>query len=179
MKRAWPGVLPVLLLAACSKSTAPPAPAAPAAAFDRTGLESIVGRRVLGDSMPVQGARFERAWLVTGAADTGAAWSLRHLKRGERNVIVLQREVSRDGPLPVWVVTDAGRVPVLPRGFLLATTCGPGAQNDPRVFAVVRAESAERLADVRWAWLANTATGKIDTTATRGLQCANETMAAP
>ena len=170
----------VLSLAAlaCSKSP-PPAATPPEPSFDRAGFERVVGRRVRGDSVPVQGARFERAWLVTGAADTGAAWSLRHLKRGERNVIVMQREVARDGALPVWVVTDAGQLPALPRGFLLATSCGPGPQNDPRVFAIVRGEAADRLTDVRWAWLANTATGKIDTATTRGLQCANETMAAP
>ena len=172
-------VLSLALMAACSKTAPPAATQPPELSFDRAGFERVVGRRVRGDSVPVQGARFERAWLVTAVTDTGAAWSLRHLKRGERNVIVMQREVAREGALPVWVVTDAGQLPALPRGFLLATSCGPGPNNDPRLFAVVRAGPAERLVEVRWAWLANIATGKIDTTATLGMQCANETMAAP
>ena len=177
MKRPWLNVLPILLLAACSKSASPPP--SPSGTLDRGGLEIVVGRRVRGDSVAVSGARFERGWLVSPLSDTGATWSLRHVRWQDRDVILLQRVVGSDGAVPVWTVTDAGRVPQLPRGHRLATSCGPGTETDPRIFAIVRAGNTERLAEVRWAWLANTATGRIDTTATLGLQCENEEMDAP
>lgn len=167
--------LALLTAVGCSR---PSRPVVPSSVLDRSGLE-LVGRRIRGDSLPIRGARLQRAWLVTSSSDSGAVFGVQHLTRRGRDVIVFQREAARDGALPVWVITDAGYLPALPRSFRLATTCGYAEQPDPRLFAVVRNTDTEWQTDVRWAWLANIATGRIDTTATRGLRCENEGYGAP
>src|SRR5262245_35778320 len=94
----------VLLLAlsgaACSHHSRPPAPpAAPATNLDRGGLESVVGRRTRGDTLPIQDAGFRRAWIIT-TDSTSPVFALQHLTLRGRDVIVMQREQARSGPLP-------------------------------------------------------------------------------
>jgi hypothetical protein len=173
-------VAPLLLVlsAACSRSPQPSNPSPAVRALDRHGLDTIVGRRVRGDSLSVAGARFQAGWLVP-APDSGASYAVEHLARGRRDIIILKREVGRDGALPVWLTTDAAWLPRLSRSQLFATSCGYGDRADSRLFAVVENADAPWYADVRWAWMANTTTGRLEPATVRGLRCENAGYGGP
>lgn len=176
---AWRAALLAAAAAAAAAGVAgcrarAPAPGADIAPLSRAGLDTLVGRRWTGGSVPLVGATEVQGWLVGGGAAADPVFAVAVFALGERRLIVLDQEVGRAGPHAVWEVRDAAWLPPLAAGHVLASSCRVGERSDEQLFAIVRGADTEQLTAVVAAWRASRATGRFERVPGAGLVCENE-----